>query len=139
MKVLIVGEDRVTRMQINAALRRGGFEVEWGSDVETAFARLARAGRPEVVILERVVETAAAPGLIRRLREIAGGRLHVVALSLRSESADVAEWLDAGADDYVLKPADPVVLRARVRAAARRLAREAELEARIRALERRAA
>lgn len=97
-----------------------GLEVAVERDAELAVARAA-ATVPDLVILD--VATAGADGLdaCRRLREHFGGAILVVGASRADD--DHVTALELGADDYVVKPVEPRVLLARIRALLRRMRR----------------
>ena len=117
MKVFVVDDDTAVRESLGRALRLEGYEVELAADGAEALERLEGDG----VGVDLVVD-----GLevCRRLRR-GGSRLPVLMLTARDEVADRVAGLDAGADDYVVKPFALAELLARVRALLRRSADEA--------------
>ena len=117
MKVFVVDDDTAVRESLGRALRLEGYEVELAADGAEALERL----EGDEVGVDLVVD-----GLevCRRLRR-GGSRLPVLMLTARDEVADRVAGLDAGADDYVVKPFALAELLARVRALLRRSADEA--------------
>jgi DNA-binding response OmpR family regulator len=79
----------------------------------------AVAARPDVVLLDVMLPGIDGIETCRRLR--AGGVLPIIMLTARSDDADIVAGLEAGADDYVVKPVQARVLDARIRAVLRRM------------------
>ena len=75
------------------------------------------------------------PEVCRRIRARAEGRDYVILLTAKSARADMVEGLDAGADEYLVKPIDIDELRARLNAGARILALQERLAQQVRELE----
>ena len=118
MKVLIVDDDRALRDALRRALVLAGYEpipVETG---EAALAEVARS-EPDAVVLDIGLPDVDGLEVCRRLRG-SGRRVPVLMLTARDEVADRIGGLDAGADDYLVKPFDVGELRARLRALLRR-------------------
>ena len=119
MRVLVVDDEPAVRESIGRGLRFEGYQVELASDGHAALdAVLSR--RPDVVVLDVMM-----PGLdgletCRRLR-ITGDRVPVLMLTARRNVGDRVAGLDAGADDYLVKPFALEELLARVRALLRRV------------------
>jgi two-component system, OmpR family, response regulator MtrA len=118
--VLLVEDDPGARQGLELALRRLGYRV---CPAETGEAALRSFGQ---VAVDVVVLDVMMPGLdgfevCRRLRR--GSDVPVIMLTARGDDLDIVGGLEAGADDYVVKPVEPRVLDARIRAVLRRLAR----------------
>jgi two-component system response regulator MprA len=118
MRVLVVDDEPAVRESIGRSLRFEGYQVETATDGLTALDTM-RTRRPDVVILDVVM-----PGLdgletCRRLR-VSGDRVPVLMLTARRSVGDRVSGLDAGADDYLVKPFALEELLARVRALLRR-------------------
>ena len=117
-RVLIVDDEPAVRAALDRALRLDRYEVELAADGREALDRLAEAR------LDAVVLDVAMPGLdglevCRRLRD-AGDRTPVLMLTARDAVDDRVAGLDAGADDYLVKPFALKELKARLRALLRR-------------------
>ena len=116
-KVLVVDDDH----QIREALRRGlqarGYDVLTAGNGETALDVLAGAS-VDVVVLDLGLPGIDGHEVIRRLRSFSD--VPVVVLSVRESQSEKVTALDAGADDYVVKPFGMDELLARMRAALRR-------------------
>jgi two-component system, OmpR family, response regulator MprA len=125
MRILVVDDDAAVRESLGRALRLEGYDVELASDGAEALERLqANGDDPDLVVLDVLMPNIDGLEVCRRLRR-AGSRLPVLMLTARDEVTDRVAGLDAGADDYVVKPFALAELLARVRALLRRSADEA--------------
>jgi len=118
VRVLIVDDDRALRDALRRALVLAGYEpiaVETG---EAALTEVARS-EPDAVVLDIGLPDVDGLEVCRRLRR-SGRRVPVLMLTARDEVSDRIGGLDAGADDYLVKPFDVGELRARLRALLRR-------------------
>lgn len=118
MRVLVVDDEPAVRESIGRGLRFEGYQVELAGDGHAALDAMVTR-RPDVVVLDVMM-----PGLdgletCRRLR-ITGDRVPVLMLTARRNIGDRVAGLDAGADDYLVKPFALEELLARVRALLRR-------------------
>ncbi len=119
-RMLIVEDDERIRLSLQLVLEDEGHAVELAESAEAGLEALAR--RPaDVVIVDLMLPGMDGFELCRRLR--AGSDVPILILTARSDSHDVVAGLEAGADDYVVKPAVPKELSARVRALLRRATR----------------
>jgi two-component system, OmpR family, response regulator MprA len=125
MRVFVVDDDAAVRESLGRALRLEGYEVELAADGAEALERLDGDGAGvDLVVLDVAMPFVDGLEVCRRLRR-GGSRLPVLMLTARDEVADRVAGLDAGADDYVVKPFALEELLARVRALLRRSADEA--------------
>ena len=125
MKVFVVDDDAAVRESLGRALRLEGYDVELAADGAEALERLESDGTGvDLVVLDVLMPNVDGLEVCRRLRR-SGSRLPVLMLTARDEVADRVAGLDAGADDYVVKPFALAELLARVRALLRRSADEA--------------
>src|SRR4051812_10669428 len=127
MRVLVVDDDRAVRDAVRRALTLGGYDVETAEDGEQALSRVATAV-PDVVVLDVGMPDIDGLEVCRRLRG-AGNRVPVLMLTARDAVADRIDGLDAGADDYLVKPFDVGELKARLRALVRRAGGEGDPDA----------
>ena len=118
VRVLIVDDDRALRDALRRALVLAGYEPVAVETGEAALAEVARS-EPDAVVLDIGLPDVDGLEVCRRLRG-AGWRVPVLMLTARDEVADRIGGLDAGADDYLVKPFDVGELRARLRALLRR-------------------
>lgn len=114
---MLIEDDQAVRTGLKLALTRQGHTVE---AVETGEQGLdfLRAAPPEVVVLDLMLPGMDGFEVCRRIR--AAGDLPIIMLTARNDDMDVVAGLEAGADDYVVKPVQPRVLEARIRAVLRR-------------------
>ncbi|WP_245687188.1 response regulator [Streptacidiphilus griseoplanus] len=99
------------------ALERYGFPVTTAGDGLEGLERF-RADRPDVLLLDVMLPLLDGVGLCRRIRE--ESQLPILMMSARTEPVDVVSGLEAGADDYIVKPFESAVLVARIRTVLRR-------------------
>jgi two-component system response regulator MprA len=116
--VLVVDDDPGVGMSVAAALRRDGHEVEIAVDGRQALDRLG-AGSYDSIVLDVLMPAVDGLEVCRRLRA-RGDLTPVLMLTARDRVADRVDGLDAGADDYLVKPFAVEELRARLRALLRR-------------------
>ena len=117
--VLLVEDDPAARQGLELALCRLGYEVRLAETGEAALDGLREA--TDVVVLDVMLPGVDGFEVCRRLRRRSD--IPVIMLTARGDDLDIVVGLEAGADDYVVKPVEPRVLDARIRAVLRRLAR----------------
>src|SRR6201991_370378 len=117
-KVLIVDDEPAVRAALDRALRLDRYEVELAADGREALDRLAES-RLDAVVLDVAMPGIDGLEVCKRLRE-AGDRTPVLMLTARDAVDDRVAGLDAGADDYLVKPFALKELKARLRALLRR-------------------
>lgn len=115
--VLLIEDDPALRIGLEMALRRMGHEVAACGTGEEGLWRLG-AGGIEVVVLDLMLPGMDGFEVCRRIR--AAGPVPLLMLTARGDDIDVVAGLEAGADDYVVKPVQPRVLSARISAVLRR-------------------
>ena len=118
VKILIVDDDRSLREALRRALVLGGYETVSVANGQEALAQ-ASGTTPDAVVLDIGLPDINGLEVCRRLRE-AGNRVPVLILTAREAIEDRIDGLDAGADDYLVKPFDVGELKARLRALLRR-------------------
>jgi len=136
MRALIADDDRTTTAIVGAALRRWNFDVTIAHDGSTAW-ELLLAERPPLAILDWMMPELDGPELCRRIRRdptMVG--TYVILLTCRDAVSDRVAGLDAGADDYIVKPFASEELRARVQVGARVAALQAQLADQVAELQR---
>ena len=120
MRVLVVDDEPAVREALERALRLAGYQVELAADGEEALVRLGlQPGATDLVVLDVLMPRMDGLDVCRALRR-RGDDVPVLMLTARDEVADRVAGLDAGADDYVVKPFALEELFARVRALLRR-------------------
>lgn len=118
VRVLVVDDDEAVRLSVAHALRRDGYQVSVAADGTQALDELGR-NRPEVVVLDVLLPEPNGLEICRRLRR-RGDHTPILMLTARDLVEDRVAGLDAGADDYLVKPFALDELRARLRALLRR-------------------
>ncbi|MGW2105397.1 response regulator transcription factor [Streptomyces sp. NPDC001948] len=119
--VLLIEDDASVRDGMELVLRRHGYGVETAATGEQALALLAgeRGAGVELVVLDLMLPGMDGFEVCRRIRARSAA-LPVIMLTARGDDQDIVTGLEAGADDYVVKPVTAPVLEARIRAALRR-------------------
>jgi two-component system, OmpR family, response regulator MtrA len=115
--ILLVEDDPLVRRGLQLALGRHGHEVRIADTGEDGLREL-RTAPPDIVLLDLMLPGIDGVEVCRRIRS--AGQLPVIMLTARGDDFDVIGGLAAGADDYVVKPAQPTILDARIRAVLRR-------------------
>jgi two-component system, OmpR family, response regulator MprA len=119
MKILVVDDDRAVRESLRRALELQSYEVELASDGAEALEWLAADGQPDAVVLDILMPGIDGLEVCRQIRR-RGNSVPVLMLTARDAVGDRVEGLDAGADDYLVKPFALEELLARIRALLRR-------------------
>ena len=123
---MVVDDDEAVRESLRRALQLEGYDVELAADGAEALDRLERdPNGPDALVLDVAMPRATGLEVSRRLRT-AGSELPILMLTARDEVADRVAGLDAGADDYLVKPFALEELLARLRALLRRTPGAAE-------------
>lgn len=136
MKVLIADDDALIRRLLVALLTKLGHEVEQVEDGHAAMKALDVPLPPSLAILDWVMPGVSGLDVCRKLRAHPGKvRPYVLLLSAKSDKQEIISGLDAGADDYLIKPFDPMALLARLRVAQRIIAYQEELHRHISGME----
>jgi two-component system response regulator MprA len=117
-QVLLVDDDRALREAVSRALRLEGFEVTLATDGPEAL-EMALKSPPDIVVLDVAMPSMSGVEVCRRMRA-GGARTSVLMLTAKDGIGDRVAGLDAGADDYLVKPFALDELLARVRAGVRR-------------------
>ena len=122
-KVLIVEDDQTIRTAVIRALTGRGYAVAAAHTALTGI-QLAMAENPDVVILDLGLPDLDGREVLRMIRAVSG--VPIIVATARGAEADIVRSLDAGADDYVVKPYGGAQLDARIRAVLRRAGGPAE-------------
>ncbi|MGV9316511.1 two-component system response regulator CseB [Streptomyces sp. NPDC003691] len=119
LNVLLVEDDDAIRRSVQLALERYGYRVTVAADGLGGLEAF-RDGGHDLLILDVMLPELDGIGLCCRIRE--QSQVPVLMMSARGDALDVVAGLEAGADDYVVKPVDTAVMVARIRALLRRAA-----------------
>lgn len=115
--ILVVEDELLTRRTVAELLQREGFTVTTAGTVAEALGEVNR-NRFDLILLDLVLPDGDGLAACKRIRE--RHRMPIVILSTRREIEDRVAGLDTGADDYIVKPFEPLEIVARVRAQLRR-------------------
>ena len=119
-RILIVEDESPIAELISVNLRHNGFQPVWAMDAESAQRELDEI-LPDVILLDWMLPGESGLALARRWRSAARTKaVPILMLTARGDEADRVAGLDAGADDYIVKPFSPRELLARIRAVLRR-------------------
>lgn len=119
MKLLLIEDDQTLARALLQALKAEDFVVEAASDGKSALS-LCRAMVPDIAILDLGLPDIDGVALLGKLRAVHRS-LAILVLTARDGITDKVAALDAGADDYLIKPFETAELMARLRVLARRL------------------
>ncbi|GAA2594673.1 MULTISPECIES: response regulator transcription factor [Streptomyces] len=117
-RVLIIEDDRAVREGVRLALRRQGHEVAAAATGEDGLEQL-RTFQPDAVVLDLMLPGMSGLEVCRRIR--LNDQVPIIMATARGDDTDIVVGLEAGADDYVVKPVRARVLDARIRAVLRRV------------------
>jgi diguanylate cyclase (GGDEF)-like protein len=120
MKILLVEDSYIERRKIGSFLTDWGFEhISVGSGTE-AVKLLEGPEPPDFALLDWVLPGLDGIDVLRRIRKLSQGNyIYTVMLTAKNQKKDRLNAMDAGADDYLSKPVDPMELRSRIMAGKR--------------------
>lgn len=125
MRLLLIEDDQALGDGIHQALKREGYTVDWLQDGSSGSHALLSESF-DLVVLDLGLPRLDGLEVLRRLRQ-SGSLIPVLILTARDATEDRIAGLDAGADDYLIKPFDLAELKARLRALLRRSAGRAQM------------
>ncbi|PPF59155.1 DNA-binding response regulator [Rathayibacter sp. AY1C2] len=111
-RILVVDDDAALAEMIGIVLRADGYDVSFCADGSGALEAFRRA-RPDLVLLDLMLPGIDGIEVCRAIRAESG--VPVIMLTAKSDTSDVVQGLESGADDYMVKPFDPKELVARIR------------------------
>jgi len=119
MKILIAEDDSASRLTLKAILQKWGHEIIIAEDGDQAW-ELLQTDNPKLAILDWMMPGIEGVELCRRIRQRTDrDYIYVILLTAKIEKEDIIGGLDAGADDYMVKPFDKELLRSRIAVGAR--------------------
>ena len=137
MRVLIAEDDSTSRVLLSGALEKWGYDPLETADGNTAWSILGQPEAPLLVILDWVMPGMDGMEVLRRVRTLDTDHPpYVLILTSKQGKKDIIAALDAGANDYLVKPFDPDELRARVQVGRRMIELQEALTAKITELRR---
>src|SRR5262245_38571455 len=135
MRVLIADDDRIAAAVLSGTLQQWSYDVTVVADGARAWSHLQEAqakGTPTLAILDWMMPLVEGADVCRRVRrEMPLANMYLMLLTSLESRSHVVAGLDAGADDYLVKPFDPDELRARVSVGVRVLALQERLADRV--------
>jgi DNA-binding response OmpR family regulator len=112
--VLVVDDDPVILKLLEVNFQMEGFEVLTAADGEAGMS-VARARRPDVIVSDIMMPKVNGLELVKQLKADPDTEgIPIILLSAKAQSSDVRQGMEAGADDYVTKPFEPLELVDRV-------------------------
>ena len=136
MRILIAEDDAVSRRVLEATLLKWNYEVVVTTDGPQALEALKKPDAPSLALLDWMMPGMDGSEVCRQVRQTIGDRLlYVLLLTAKGSKDDIVEGLNAGADDYIVKPFDRAELQARLDVGQRILRLQTELAARVKELE----
>lgn len=115
MRILVAEDDLTSRNMLTAVLQKAGYEVEAANDGLEAWQRLQQPDAPHLVVLDWLMPEMSGLEVVQHVRARPTDMPpYILMLTTRIKTADVVTALDAGANDYLLKPFVLGELRARV-------------------------
>ena len=132
MRALIADDDRVAAQILSRTLTRWEFDVSVVGDGARRGGTCRRASGPTLAILDWMMPEVDGAEVCRRVRkDLPLANMYLILLTSLETRKDIVAGLDAGADDYVVKPFDPEELRARVSVGVRVLTLQERLAERV--------
>lgn len=132
--VLVVDDSRLMRKILSSSLKKWGYDVTAVESAEAAMEH-CRTRLPEIVLSDWMMPGMSGPEFCRAFRQVATTAYsYFILLTSKSDKAEIALGLEAGADDFLTKPVDSHELRARIRAGERILDMQADLRQKNREL-----
>ena len=115
MRILIADDDNTCRGLLAAVLRKTGYDVAEALDGAQAWEELQKPDAPRLVVLDWVMPGMDGVDVLRRVRALSGARPpYILMLTSKVEKGEIIAGLEAGANDYLIKPYDPGELQARI-------------------------
>lgn len=136
MKILIADDEPISCMMLDDILTGAGYDVIVTSDGDETWRALQADDAPRLVLLDWMMPGMSGIEICRKLREShAQLPTYVILITGKGRKEDVADGLDAGADDYVVKPFDAKELLARIKVGERNIVLQETLAHRMRQLQ----
>ncbi len=124
-RILVIDDDASLAEMLQLVLRQEGFETTWCASGDAAL-EVFRSAQFDLVLLDLMLPGLDGVAVCRRIRADSG--VPIVMLTAKSDTGDVVDGLEAGADDYIAKPFKPRELVARVWTRLRRPPAESETD-----------
>ncbi|PIU45414.1 MAG: response regulator [Ignavibacteriales bacterium CG07_land_8_20_14_0_80_59_12] len=136
MRILIAEDEPVSRRALEAAIGKEGFDVVVASDGIDAWEKYQAEGEVPLAILDWMMPGMDGVEVCRRIQQVdSSSTTYVILLTARRSPGDIVAGLEAGADDYVMKPFDQQELIARIKVGLRVVELQRSLAERVKQLE----
>lgn len=127
MNILIAEDDLTSRYLLATVLRQAGHDVVETEDGEAALAVLSQENTPRLAILDWMMPGLDGLDVVRRVRAFESElQTYLIMLTSKGSTESIVSALDAGANDYVVKPFNTAELHARIAVGSRLLARDSD-------------
>ena len=135
MRILIAEDDATSRLLLEKTLGQWGYEVTVTKDGDEAWDVLQSEEAPNLAMLDWMMPSTDGIDVCRRARDLEKlQHLYIIMLTTRDTKEDLAEALEAGADDYINKPFNRKELQARINVGMRMLNLQMTLSKRVQEL-----
>ena len=134
-RVLCVDDDPATQLVLSGIIEDAGWQPQAASNATAAREQLSSNPDIQVVLLDWMLPDGSGVDLCREFKATKGASIYVILVTVRGAPEDVETGLDAGADDYLVKPVSPVEVRARIRTGLRAADAQRQLAERLAQLE----
>ena len=132
MRTLVADDDRIASEILSRTLMRWDFDVTVVADGAEAWRYLEASTEPTLAILDWMMPQLNGPDVCRKVRQdLPLANMYLILLTSLEAKSDIVTGLEAGADDYVVKPFDPEELRARMQVGVRVLTLQERLAERV--------
>lgn len=136
MRILIAEDDSVSRRLLELTLVKWGYDIVSAVDGLQAWAELQKENAPHLAILDWMMPGLDGIDVCRKVRENPSTRgLYIILLTARRNKTDIVAGLEAGSDDYLIKPFDRDELHARLRVGVRVVELQRHLDDRVKELQ----
>ncbi len=127
--ILVVDDDPAILLMLKRLLTNAGHEVHTAANGQNAL-RMVLEFQPRILITDWMMPEMTGLQLIKTLRETELGHvMYVIVMTVLNDNESLVQAFDAGADDFITKPVDPLILKARLKAALRVIRVQQEIEA----------
>lgn len=128
MKILVADDSRISQTIISAILKKWGYDPVLAAEGHTALDILRGPEAPKIAILDWNMPGMDGVEVCRRLRELStSDPPYIIMVTSRGEKKDIVSGLEAGANDYIIKPFDNAELLARIKVGHRMTELQSEL------------
>jgi sigma-B regulation protein RsbU (phosphoserine phosphatase) len=134
-RVLCVDDDPATQLVLSGIIEDAGWKPESALSATAAREVISSNSQIQVVLLDWMLPDGSGVDLCREFKATQGASIYVILVTVRGAPEDVETGLDAGADDYLVKPVSPVEVRARIRTGFRTADAQRQLAERLAQLE----